>query len=458
MANRPGRALIAATLCSFVLCLPRANAADAPIQNGERLTLGRAIELALRDNPSRLAIASDTAAAGEVVGQARAMMMPQVLGGSEYLRSTHNGVGDTSYLSLPGFPRIASSNEYKTGPSSQTDDNYLAGASAFQYLLDFGRARGYVEQRRAEAASERDRLAFTDLDLIYETTQRYFAMLAAEQIVKVYEKAVEQRQEHLHESDLKAQAGLVPQIDVSTAQAELARASVHLLDSQNDVAKAKVALDNVMGLGPDAPDYGLAEVLAYHNATGSIPEYFKTALGLRPDFKMLAEQVRAAGAIITEYRSDYLPTVVGTADYSARGQGLPAANNFDVGIVVTWPIFNGFLTEHQVAEAKLRQAAIRHSIDDLQQRIYLEVKDAFLDWDTSVHRIHRAESALAASRAELELADKRYSAGLGNIVELTEAERQYTEDDATYVQALYAFSVSKAALDQATGQSLAGRY
>lgn len=84
------------------------------------------------------------------------------------------------------------------------------------------------------------------------------------------------------------------------------------------------------------------------------------------------------------------------------------------------------------------------------------MKTAFLDWQASLQRINRAEQTLAASRAELELAEKRYAAGLADIVELEEAQRNYTADDAAYANALYGYSVARAAVDQATARSLSG--
>ena len=138
------------------------------------------------------------------------------------------------------------------------------------------------------------------------------------------------------------------------------------------------------------------------------------------------------------------------------GTGLPVANNFDVGIVISWPLFNSFLTTHQIAEAKFRQRSIQSQMEDLRQRIVLQVKTAFLDWQASLQRITRAERTLTASRAELELAEKRYAAGLADIVELEDAQRSYTADDAAYTNALYGFSLAKAAVDQAAARSLAG--
>lgn len=427
----------------------RARAADIPIEPGAKLTLQRAVELALQYHPARLAAQSEVGAAHERVGEAQGNLLPQVLGAAQYLRSTENGIGDTSYLSPFGFPRYPS-----TGPnanSAQTSDNYLIGLSVYQHLFDFGRTRGLIDQRRAEADAERARLRFVDLDIVFRVTRRYYMLLAAKQKVKVFETAVTQRAEHLHEAEVKAEAGLKPEIDTYTAKAELARAKLHLVDAQNEFATAKVALDNAMGLGPHAPDYQQADALTYEKIAEPLEALLKVAFDRRPDLVMLQDEARAAGARIAEYKSDYLPSVGATAGYSARGQDLPAANNFDVGVLVTWPMFNGFVTDHEVAEARLHQDAITHAIQDLRQQIFLQVKSGYLDWQAALQRIHRAEQTVTASRAELDLAQKRYEAGLGSIIELTDAQRRFTEDEAGYINALADFSIAKAALARDTG-------
>jgi len=426
---------------------------DAPLEAGAQLTLKRAIELALQYHPARLAAESEANAAHERIGEAQSNLLPQVFGGAEYLRGTDNGIGDTSYLPMLGAPRLPTSGRTN---AFETFDNYLMGVSAFQYLFDFGRVRGVIDERRAEAEVEQARLRLTELEIVFEVTKRYANLLAAQETVKVYEEAVAQRQEHLHEAEVKSAAGLKPEIDVYTSKSELARAKMNRVDARNALATGKVALDNAMGLGANAPAYELAEVLTYQEITAPLDGYLSAAFRQRPDLKILEDQARAAGAQIQQYRSDYLPSVGATAGYTARGQDLPVSNNFDVGVLISWPIFNGFLTDHQMMEAKLHQDAIRHSIEDIRQRIFLQVKSGYLDWQASVERIHRAEQTVAASRVELELAEKRYDAGLGNIIELTDAQRRFTQDDADYVQALAIFSIAKAALDRDVGAGVPG--
>jgi outer membrane protein TolC len=429
------------------------------LQPGEKLTLERAIELTLRNHPRGLEMKSEAAAANERVGEARAALLPQVYSAAEYVRASDNPIGNTTYFN-PGFiPRITGTLHGAPADAAQsfstsTTNNYLGGVAVQQYLLDFGRVRGLIDQRNEEAHAALSEARLTELDLIFEAAQRYFAVLAAEQKVKVYQKAVDQRSEQLHAARVKASANLTPQIDVLTAQAAMARAKTDLLETSDEQAIARAALNNTMAIDRNAPDYELADVLTYQPVSGDLESSYASAIAQRPDLNALEAEARAAGAKIRQARSDYFPSVGATAGYSAMGTGSPAANNFNAGLVVTWPIFNGFQTTHQVEEAKATQNVIRYAIEDLEQRVWLDVKTAYLELQTSVEQIHQAEATLAASSGQLELADKRYNAGLGHIIELTDAERFYIQDDAAYVDALYGYSVAKATLDRVTGASL----
>jgi outer membrane protein len=432
---------------------------NSPIIPGGELTLEEAIKIALRTHPRVKEAEADTSAAGERTGEAKSYLGPQLFGTMQYLRSTDNGIANTSYYDVEGaFPRMTGRNhdlpDDDFSQSSDTSNNYMGGLELSQYLFDFGRRHGFVSQRRFEAAAAAANQQLTELDLIFEVSRRYFDVLRAKQITRVYEQAVEQRQYHLHEAQVRSKAGLRPQIDVFVTQAELERAQLGLVDARNNYEDARAGLDNAMGLSDTAPPYHVAEVLGYAQISDNLSSLIKEAIRSRPDLKSMQDQASAMGARITEYRSDYFPTANAVAGYAGMGTGLPAANNFNAGIVISWPIFNSFLTRDQVAEADYTRRSIEEAIEDLRQQIILQVQTTFLNWQASLKKLQFAEKALEASRVELELAQKRYETGLTDIVELEDAQRHYTDDDANYADALYGFAVDKAAVDQATARSL----
>ena len=456
--NWRGIPFVLVALALSLFAYPSRAAAEPPITPNSELTLQRATDIALKLHPRRKQSESEVGVAQARVGEANANLLPQAYGLGEYLRSTTNGIGNTVWLNEGLFPRISGQNHNQpNGDFSQSfssHNNWATGVSVEQFLLDFGKLRGLVDEQRADRDAAEARLKLTDLDLIYQVAQRFYGLLAAEQIVHVYAEAIVQRKAHLHQAQVMVQADLRPGIDVSVTQADLSRAEMNAIQARNGADIAKVALDAAMGLAGEAPPYHAVGDLTYEPVTATLDNLQATALRLRPDLKALLDEARAAGAQIREAKSDYFPTANAQAGYIAMSTGLPAANNYYAGLVVTWPLFNGFRTEQQVAEAREHERAAEYAIADLRQRVVEEVHTTFLNWQASIAVIKKAEQTLNASREELHLADERYKQGLSSVVELDDAQRRFTEDSAAYVTALYDYSAAKAAVGRASGESL----
>lgn len=166
-----------------------------PISPGAELTLKQAISIALQYHPRIREAAENTIAAIARVGEARSFLGPQVFGVAQDLGSSTNGIGNTSYYDIAGaFPRMAGHNrDLPSNDFSQSwnaSNSYMGGLVVSQFLFDFGRHRGFVSQRRFEAASASADKQLAKLDLIFEVSQRYFGVLQARQLIRVYEKAV----------------------------------------------------------------------------------------------------------------------------------------------------------------------------------------------------------------------------------------------------------------------------
>jgi len=73
-----------------------------------------------------------------------------------------------------------------------------------------------------------------------------------------------------------------------------------------------------------------------------------------------------------------------------------------------------------------------------------------------VESIRVSATALRQARENLELAEGRYQTGVGNIIELTDAQASLTTAEANHVQALYNHQTAIAAVEKATAQSFPG--
>jgi outer membrane protein len=93
-----------------------------------------------------------------------------------------------------------------------------------------------------------------------------------------------------------------------------------------------------------------------------------------------------------------------------------------VGLTVTVPLFDGFLTHYNVeqaqAEVRVREGQLRAT----RQATLLAVVQAFADAQSALRNLDVSEDLLGAARAAFGSSRRRYSQGVADIVELLNAQ------------------------------------
>ena len=123
------------------------------------------------------------------------------------------------------------------------------------------------------------------------------------------------------------------------------------------------------------------------------------------------------------------------------------------GVQLSWPVFQGLLTRGQVREADAALQAARAERDGLVNQVWVAVQQAATGVRSAQEALVASEQALTAARERLRLADGRYAAGVGSIIELSDAELGATTAGAQRVAAEYALATARAALVLALGRT-----
>src|SRR6185369_6385407 len=103
----------------------------------------------------------------------------------------------------------------------------------------------------------------------------------------------------------------------------------------------------------------------------------------------------------------------------------------------------------QIGEAKANLHAVDAKVEGLRQQIGLEVRQSYVRLRDAEQRIRLSETIAEHTRRSLELAEGRYTGGVGDIIEVTNAQISRTFARAGTVQALYDYAVSLAQLERA---------
>src|SRR2546428_12179460 len=98
-------------------------------------------------------------------------------------------------------------------------------------------------------------------------------------------------------------------------------------------------------------------------------------------------QERAPEVAIKAAQGNFFPTVTSSASYSYSATDFPLVYNWNVAGTVNIPIFSGFLTQQQVAQARANLLRTKANGDVLRQNILLEVNQALLNLEAAKERL-----------------------------------------------------------------------
>jgi outer membrane protein len=417
---------------------------EGMIAQNETLTLNRCIEIALTKNPGIVAAMNAVDVSRSRVGEARSAYYPQISAVGGYNRTKN--VSETSSTVL------------STGTSTTTTSpatNFYSGSITLnQNILDFGRTSSSVDATKYTLESSRSDLASTENSVILNVKEAYYGVLQAKRNRDVAADVLKQFELHLDQAKGFYEVGTKAKIDVIKAEVDLSNAKLSLIHAENALKIAWVTLNNAMGV-PDAPEYAIEDNLSFTQYAVTLEDAITKAFENRPDLKSIIARRQAAEANISFARSNYFPVLSGNASYTRSETDLPDntvnANTWGVGLTLTIPLFSGFLTSHQVAEAKSALYVLKANEESIRQQILLEVRQAYLNLQAAEASIATAELASQQAKENLDLANGRYSAGVGSPIEVSDAFATYVSAQANYTSALADYKIAQASIEQAIG-------
>lgn len=423
-----------------ILFIPSKGIAQELIKMGELLTLERCIEIARIKHPNIAAAMNTVHVNQSRVGQAEANYYPQVNWTSGYRRSSSVSGAATD---AAGFPSTS-----RNGTDSF--DQYSSSITLSQNLYDFGKTPAQVKVQGLNLYSSLSDLENVSDQIIFNIKQAYFGVLQAKRNRDVAAETVRQFEQHLKQAKGFYEVGAKPKFDVTKAEVDLSNAKLGLIRSENALRIAIVNLNNAMGV-PGAPEYTIEDNLSFQGYSITFEDALKRAYESRPDLKSVTARKDAAEDSIGLAKTGYYPALTGNASYVWSGESFPLDRGWNAGATLSFPIFSGLLTKYQVEESRANLNVLKANEELLRQNIFLEVQQAYLNLKEAEERIPAAELTVKQAEENLEIANGRYAAGVGNPIEVTDAEVALSNAKTAYIQALYDYRIAQASLEKAMG-------
>ena len=444
MSRRLAVAMVA--LATGAAVAPARAEMDADQTLPAELSLETALRIGRRLQPQLRQARALTEAAEARVDQARAPLLPQVNLTATYSRATNN------FAPPPGG---TSAGMNPTADPSLTTYNFWRNSlNATQLIWDFGQAwqRKSAARATAEAQEETERATQLSTDLAIRAA--FYQARATRDAVGVAHETLVNQNKHVDQIQAFTEVGTRPEIDLLQARTVQANAEVALINAQNDYATARAILNQTMGV--EAP----ASYEVVGAASGPLPgeetpleTMVDEALRARPDVAAKVAQLRAQDLTNRATAARYGPALSATAGATYNGREVDnLVWNFNGGFILAWPIFEGGLVRASVREGEARSAGLRAEIDLVRQQVRVEVDQARLTIIAGKAAIAAAERSLANAKARLDLAEIRYRTGVGNGIELSDAQLAATNAGFQRLQATLRLDTARAQLQKALGR------
>jgi outer membrane protein len=408
------------------------------------LTLSDAVALAQRNQPQLLIARANTEAAEARVLQRRAPLLPQLSATAFYQRTTFNSAP------FPGVTGTA----VPARNSPDTANNWSFGLTLQQLVWDFGLSYQAYKASQALAGAQSSTEKASVLTVEQQVRTSYFSARAQKALVQVATETIANQDRHLQQIEGFVRVGSRPEIDLVQAKTDRANAQVQLINAENGYFTAKAQLAFYIGLNT-LGDYDVADdtLPAIDGEDQDMTALVDEAVKARPEIASLEQQVEAQRRAETGAKGAYAPAFSVSTSGTARGIDISdMAYNWNAGINMSWGIFSGLQTYGTVKEAHANRLALEAQLAGEKLQVRLDVEQARLSVRAAKAAVTAAQEAETNARERLRLAEGRYQAGVGNIIELGDAQVAMTNASAQRVQAEYSVASARAQLLRALGR------
>jgi outer membrane protein TolC len=406
-------ALLAAATC-VVLAAP-APAQTLPRLDGS-LTMDQSVDLALQKSLRVRAAGADARTMESMRREALGPFWPQ-LSASGYLAEQR--MAPNVYTSAGN----TMARNYQVFNADNTRD---ANVTLMYPLFSGGRDfYGYrAATRRAEAG--REMLRATEIEVGMQARLDYISVLRERENLRVTREAFE--------------AGRVPRFYVARDEAELANALQMKAMAEARSEQALIALKTTLGIDL-ASDVTLTDWLEYRAATVSVDEGISEANRVQPEIRAAVKQREAAEAEVRAALGNYFPQVSVSAMYDwartkNRDEPRMSDDGYSVGLVVTLPVFDGFMRENAVRTARSRLDRAIQAEGLARQQIARDVNQAALMLTAAEKSVEASRKGVEQAEEEFRVVQERFQTGRGIQLEILDAQVALTRARFNAVTAL----------------------
>ncbi len=434
--------LTAMALCAFGFAKAQT---EQTTQNTLTLTLDKALEIALDENPTIKVAAEEIALKKVASKEAWQSLLPEAsLNGSldHTIKAAEMKLNDMSF---------------KMGQDGTNTANAGLSINLPLFAPAVYRAMS-MTKTDIELAVEKSRAS--ELDLINQVTKAYYQLMLAQDSYEVLQGSYKLAEDNFNVVNAKYQQGAVSEFDKISAEVQMRSIKPNVISAANAVTLAKLQLKVLMGITADV-DIKTDDNLTNYESMLFANQLKEEDMSLENNttMKQFELNMKLLEKNVKSLKTNFMPTLSMSFSYQYQSLYNPNINFFDY----TWSnssslMFNLSIPLYRASNfTKVKSARIQmRQLDwnriDTERKLNMQVVSCRNNMTASSEQVvSNKENVMQAEKA-VQIAGKRYEVGKGTVLELNSSQVSLTQAQLTYNQSIYDYLVSKADLDQVLGK------
>lgn len=424
--------MVALALCSL----------GATAQETLRLTLDKAIEIALSDNPT-IEVADQTVELKRIADKETVMgLLPEASLSGAYTRTIKK---QTMVMNGMKF-QVGIPNQYQGGLTVSLP--VFAPTLYKSMKLTKTDVELAVEQARASKQ-----------DLVNQVTKAFFQMLLAQDSHTVLEKSYAQAEANFNIVKAKYEQGKVSEYDKISAEVQMRNLQPSVISARNAVELSRLQLVVLMNIDPDMA-FELDDNLADYEETvfAGVLTADSTSLNNNSTLIQMDMNTRMLQQTLSLNKQNFVPMVALQFNYMYTCM----ADNFkfntyewnpysNVSLSVSVPLFK-YSNFSAMKKTNLQISQLMKNRDYTARQLAMQQQSYLNSMAASAEQVSSNKEAITQAQKGRDIAEKLYEVGRGTVLELNSAEVALTQARLTYVQSIYDYLTAKADLDKLQGK------
>jgi outer membrane protein TolC len=411
-------------------------------------------------------------------------------------RYSDNGVKIDQLLPFGGSVSASLSN-YKndTNEKYQTINPRYGSQVLFSFTQPLFKDFGFSIARREFLVARNNRdIAENDFrriltETLFNAESAYWDLVYNMENLKVRRRSLDLAKDLLAKNKREVEVGMMAPIEVLSAEAEVATREADILQAEVLVKNSEDLLSTLLNFKQDESGTPLtiapADIPTPDVPETTVSEALAQAMANRPELRTARIDVKNRDLDLTWSRNQLLPDLSFQANYWSPGisgtqilyanndpltgaiigtlpgrsrDALKDATNFryknwSIGLTLSLPL-NTVFSRAQAAQAAISFHQAQIALEDREQQVFLEVRNAVREVGTNVKRVTAYEAARLLAEKKLEAETKKLKVGMTTNYLVLQYQRDLATAQSAELRARIDLVVSRAKLEKATGVGL----